>query len=394
MTGGLVRQVWRAVLLFGVPNALFSAAMVQHSTSLAVGLVYLACAPPLVLVAMRLVPRVDERRAGWLLVGVFVVAAVAFAVVYPIADARKVGGGGTDADDALDLAARALLRGQYPYLERTYLNNPITPLLGWVGLAVPFVTLLGRAAYLNVFWLGVWLLLLVRLTRSAWLALLLAVLTFVVFPGVGITYLNGSDSFASVVAICLLVVLMDRVPWPLLAVLTGVVLSSRFNVVLLLPVLVAIVGGRRAIPFGAVAAGVWLGVSFAPWLVDSADFTPLHTYGMLGRFDSVVPHFGLIVPVLTGVLALWLAWRVLREGFDAWLAMALVLSAPVVVDFVAELAFTRQLDLWPLVYGLMATPVWVFASVPAVRSALSAREAEAQPPFWRLAARSASASRS
>jgi hypothetical protein len=74
--------------------------------------------------------------------------------------------------------------------------------------------------------------------------------------------------------------------------------------------------------------------------------------------------------------------------------MAVVLSAPVVVDFVAELAFTRQLDLWPLVYGLMATPLWVFASLPAVTSALGERRAAAQPPFWRLAARSASASRS
>jgi hypothetical protein len=384
----------RAVLLFGVPNALFSAAMVQHSTSLSVALVYLVCAPLLVLMALRVVPRVDERRAVWLLVGFFVVATVAFAVVYPIADARRAFGGGTDADDALDLAARALLRGQYPYLERTYLNNPITPLLGWVGLAVPFVEVFGRAAYLNVFWLGVWLVLLVRVTGAASLALLLGVLTFVLFPGVSITYLNGSDSFASVVAISLLVVSIERVPWPALAVLSGVVLSSRFNVVLLLPVMAAMLGRQRALAFGALAGLVWLGVSFAPWLVDAADFSPLHTYGMLGRFDTVIPHFGLVVPALTGVMALWLGWRVLDGAFDPWLAMALVLSAPVVVDFAAELAFTRQLDLWPLVYGLMVTPLWVFASVPAVRSALSDRRAEAQPPFWRLAARSASASRS
>jgi hypothetical protein len=368
--------------------------MVQHSTSLGVGLVYLVCAPLVVLMVLRFVPRLDEGRSRWLLLGFFVVAAVVFAVVYPIADGRRAGGGGTDADDALDLAVRAVLRGQYPYLERTYLNNPITPLLGWIGLAVPFVEVFGRAAYLNVFWLGVWLVLLVSVTRSAWLALLLAVVTFVVFPGVSITYLNGSDSFASVVAICLLVVCMQRVPWPVLAVLSGVVLSSRFNVVLLLPVLAAMLGGRRGVGFGALAGVVWVGVSFAPWLVDSADFSPLHTYGMLGRFDSVIPHFGLLVPALTGLMAVWLAWKVARAEVDAWLAMALVLSVPVVVDFAAELALTRQLDLWPLVYGVMATPLWVFASLPAVTSALSERRAQAQPPFWRLAARSASASRS
>jgi hypothetical protein len=356
--------------------------------------VYLVCAPLVVLMALCFVPQVDERWARWLLVGFFVAAVVAFAVVYPIADARKVVGGGTDADDALDLAVRAVLRGQYPYLERTYLNNPITPLLGWIGLAVPFVEVFGRAAYLNVFWLGVWLVLLRVVSGSAWVGGVLAVMTFVVFAGVSITYLNGSDSFASVVAICLLVVCMERVPWPVLAVLTGVVLSSRFNVVLLLPVLAAMLGARRALPFGTLAGLVWLCVSFAPWLVDAADFSPLHTYGMLGRFDSVVPHFGLLVPALTGLLAVWLAWKVARAEVDAWLAMALVLSVPVVVDFVAELTFTGHLDLWPLVYGLMATPLWVFASLPAVTSALTEREARAQPPFWRLAARSASASRS
>jgi hypothetical protein len=115
---------------------------------------------------------------------------------------------------------------------------------------------------------------------------------------------------------------------------------------------------------------------------------------MLGRFDGVVPHFGLLVPALTGLLALWLAWKVLRAEVDVWLAMALVLSVPVVVDFLAELALAKQLDLWPLVYGVMATPLWVQASVPAVAGVLSQRAAEAQPPFWRLAARSASASRS
>jgi hypothetical protein len=332
--------------------------------------------------------------------GFFVVAAVAFAVVYPIADARKAGGAGTDADDALDLAVRALLRGQYPYLERTYLNNPITPLPGWIGLAAPFVTLFGRAAYLNVFWLGVWLVVLIAVSRSAWVASVLAVLTFVLFPGVSITYLNGSDSFASVVAICLVAVLIAqrRAPWWLLAVLTGVVLSSRFNVVLLLPVLAAMAmrhaGAQQGVLYGVTAGVVWLTVSFAPWLIDAADFSPLHTYGMLGRFDSVIPHFGLLVPALTGLLAVWLAWKVLRAEVDAWLAMALVLSVPVVIDFVAEVAFSKQLDLWPLVYGLMATPLWVLASLPAVSKALSVRQAEAQPPLWRLAARSASASRS
>ena len=393
----------RALLLFGLPNALFSAAMVQHSTSLGLALVYLVCAPVALLACLRVLTLVGlPARHGWLAVSAFlVVAAAAFVVVYPIADARKAFGGGTDADDALDLAVRSLLRGEYPYRERTYLNNPITPLPGWIALATPFVVLLGRAAYLNVFWLAVWLVVLAAVARSAWLAAAFATLTFVFFPGVAITFLNGSDSFASVVAICLLVVLpknQKNVPWLALAVATGVVLSSRFNVVLLLPVLASVVGRRRgvgtALVYTGVAAAVWLAVSFTPWLVDSAGFSPLHTYGMLGRFDTVVPFFGLLVPAATGLVALGLGWRVLRGSLDPWLAMALVLTLPVGCDFLAELAVSRRLDLWPLVYGLMATPLWIGATVSDVARLLSDARAEDQPPLWRLAARSASASRS
>jgi hypothetical protein len=332
-----------------------------------------------------------------------------FAVVYPIADARKAVGAGTDADDALDLAVSSLLRGAYPYEQRTYLNNPITPLPGWIVLAIPFVVLFGRAAYLNVFWLAVWLAVLAVRGGSAWLAALLAALTFVVFPGVGITFVNGSDSFASVVAVSLLLVVVERAPARLagvvplvaLAVASGVVLSSRLNVVLLLPLLAAAVargaGLRRGLVFAVVAGVVWTVVSFGPWVVNPAGFSPLHTYGMLGRFDRLVPGFGLGVPLATGVLALVLARRVLRGG-DAWLAMALVLTVPVVCGFAAGVVASRQLDFWPLVYGLMATPVWVGAALPAVRELLQARPAiladVAQPPFWRLAPRSASPRRS
>ena len=404
----------RVLLLLALPSTAFSAAMVQHSTSLPVALGYVVAAPLVLVVVLGVLQAsgVSRRveRSGWLgpamLVAFFVVAAAAFAVIYPIADARKVIGGGTDTDDALDLAVRALLHGSYPYAEPTYLNNPISQLLGWIVLAAPFVLVFGRAAYLNVFWLGLWLAMLAIEAGSAWVAAVLATLTFVVFPGIPLTFLNGSDSFASLVAVAVLVVGSRRAPkgrWPLglLAVTTGVVLSSRFNVVLLLSLLAASVGRRfglaRACAYAAVAGLVWLLVSFGPWLIDPSGFTPLHTYGMLGRFDSVIPRFGLLVPLATALLAVLLGGWVLGGG-DVWLAMGLVLSMPVVCNFLAETAVYRHLDLWPLVYGLIATPVWVLAVAPAVNALLSAapRSApeSAQPPFWRLMPRSAAARRS
>jgi len=62
----------------------------------------------------------------------------AFIVLFPHADVRTPGRGG-DANEAYDLAVRALPKGQYPYHVRTYLGNRVHPLPGALALATPFV---------------------------------------------------------------------------------------------------------------------------------------------------------------------------------------------------------------------------------------------------------------
>ncbi len=69
----------------------------------------------------------------------------AFAVVYPIADSGVVAGG-SDRDEALDIAVEELLNGRYPYHRRTEVSGPhalggtrISPLPGSFLLATPFV---------------------------------------------------------------------------------------------------------------------------------------------------------------------------------------------------------------------------------------------------------------
>jgi hypothetical protein len=79
--------------------------------------------------------------------------------------------------------------------------------------------------------------------------------------------------------------------------------------------------------------------------------------------------------------------------------MALVLSLPVLCGFLADLLVTRNLDFWPLVYGLMAAPLWVGAAAPGVGRLLAADAPAAspevaQPPFWRLMPRWAAPRRS
>lgn len=372
----------RVCLLLVAPNVLVSAAMVRQVASLRAVLPYLVAAPVALVGGLWLLASAAARRApparwGPLALVVYAAAVVLFVVVYPIADARRLVGAGTDADDALDLAARALLSGAYPYAERTYLNNPISPLPSWVTLAAPFVLLFGRAAYLSLFWLAVWLLLLRLEYRSAGLAALVSAAAFVFFPALTVTFVNGSDSFASIVAVCVLGVAiqrgwLDRAGWARLAgfgLATGIVLSSRWNVPLLLPLLCGALARRAGVPrgvaYGTLSALAWGAVTLPFWVANPAGFTPLHTYSMLGRFDAYLPGFGLLVPVATALLSLLLGAYLIRRG-DLWLCMAVVTSAPVAAGFLAGLAFLPRLDFWPLIYGLMATPFWTLAAAPAV----------------------------
>ena len=77
---------------------------------------------------------------------------VIFTVIYPDANAG-IYGGGSDADDALKIGAKAVLNLENPYHYQTYLGLPITPGLGALFLSIPFY-LMGNVSYQNFFWLN------------------------------------------------------------------------------------------------------------------------------------------------------------------------------------------------------------------------------------------------
>src|SRR5690348_5285103 len=80
-----------------------------------------------------LVSALSARRVAWLAGATFLALVVIFAIVYPIANSGVVGGG-TDRDEALNIAVQELLSGRYPYYPKTYLQAPISPLPGSILL--------------------------------------------------------------------------------------------------------------------------------------------------------------------------------------------------------------------------------------------------------------------
>ena len=100
---------------------------------------------------------VDPRWPKTAALGGLIAAVALFVVVYPIAnDGEWSSGvrGGSDRDEALQVGGEALLAGEYPYYQRTFLDNPISPMPGSILAALPFAAV-GQAGLQNLLWLPV-----------------------------------------------------------------------------------------------------------------------------------------------------------------------------------------------------------------------------------------------
>ncbi|MCB1824199.1 MAG: hypothetical protein KDJ54_06280, partial [Candidatus Competibacteraceae bacterium] len=108
----------------------------------------------------------SQRRTG-LVIGMaaLLIVTVLFSLVFPSLNRGEIISGGSDRDEALNVATQALLDRQYPYTATGAVpasnssvgpgGNPISPLPGELILAAPFVALTGEGAWQNPFWLGV-----------------------------------------------------------------------------------------------------------------------------------------------------------------------------------------------------------------------------------------------
>lgn len=287
--------------------------------------VYLTALPLTLLIYARFasavaVSRVSESRGFLLALLAFLVLTVTFAVVYPIADAGRVVGG-SDSDDALDLAVSELVHGRYPYRPHTYLDNPISPLPGAVLLAIPFV-LAGGSALQSLFWLAALFAVARHILGGSSLALGLLTTILLASPAVLAQILTGTDYVANAAYVLVFAVLASgsgrRATRFAGAVLLGIGLSSRANYFFVEPFVISTLavrfGGRAALSSAATTAAVFCAVTLPFYLYSPDEFTPLHTYEKLAQFDSLVPHVDLIIIMSMAVASMVLTVRSRRSG--------------------------------------------------------------------------------
>ena len=262
--------------------------------------------------------------------------------IYPYADALKLQGRGSDADDALIIAGQALWRFQNPYIQETYLGNPIAPGPGWAVLASPFsVTGLYVAFFPATLAVAIWCL---RASRYAWLdinrfmLLLASSLCVWELTAVGNDYLP----FALLTLCVLLGLQLESISCLYLMLLTTLVgaLATFRLPFLLLPPLIAfsLVSSfpRRAMIVACWATAVSLLLHAAFLTINATDYPPLELLRAKTAYTFSPAGLALAAAVCT-VTALimifnWRSWHPLTH-------VAVGLGVPWTIVAVADLVW-------------------------------------------------------
>ncbi|MEK6335105.1 MAG: hypothetical protein AABM67_09160 [Acidobacteriota bacterium] len=341
--------------------------------------IYLILAPALLwltyhFAADRLLGSISERQSLYLAAITLLALVVTFAVLYPKANTH-LPGRGSDADDALNLAASELLSGRYPFYVETYLHNPIGIFPGAVFLALPFV-LLGNSSPQNLFWLAAFFFA-VSGSVSSWRLGLLLLWTVLLFsPVVTQQLVTGTDDVANSIYVLLFMLLLarwvarpDAAAWKklLAAFLLGIGLSSRGNFVLVLPQLFAELTRRAtwsvAAKYVAIACAAFAAVTFPFWLYDPAGFSPFNTQThKVAVWQTVLPYSGFVIPALGGLIALALAVKSLRQRSVTWLRDCAIVQAVLVLSVVTlSIIQRRTFSLVLMSYGVFFLFFGVYA---------------------------------
>jgi hypothetical protein len=251
----------------------------------------------IVQLALRAPIDASRRRPIVWLAAFWLVMAALYLALYPLSQ-RHTLGVGSDAEDALRLAATELTRLHYPYQARTYRGNSITPLPGAVLLALPFM-LLDKVGRQNLFWLAVFAAVCARWIGGRMMSLaFLAVMALCDLVSLD-QFVTGGDYTVNTWYVCVSVLLFlgaSARPLPRslqlgTATLLGVALSSRMVYpMVFVPLLAAYLGQRQGLRaatrqlLGPIL--LMIGITLPFYLYDPAHFAPLHVQQKL----QFLPH--------------------------------------------------------------------------------------------------------
>jgi hypothetical protein len=254
----------------------------------------------------------SNRAVTWGAATTMAVVTATFLLVYPRVNSQ-IPGQGSDDDDALNVGAIALVHGQSPYTQRTYLGNALHQMPGSFVLALPFV-LAGTSALQNLFWLPMFFLAVRTETRDGPAALQLAWLVLALSPVVLQQVVTGTGHVSNTISVALGLWWLTRTAHrDLAAVLWGIALASRANFLLLVPLAFGWLrqkhGWTEAIRATALTVATVVGLTLPFYVHDPAHFGPLDAADRVLRFDALFPHAGLAMLVLTLLAAVVLAWR-------------------------------------------------------------------------------------
>lgn len=290
--------------------------------------------------APAFVKRVTERQALILAAATLLALIALFVAVYPIANAGLTGRG-SDREDNINYAVRAMLNGQNPYEHRGYY------LPGTFLLALPFVAL-GNSAWQNFLWVAVLFFASRRLLGDGRLALLLLWTLLLLCPAFLQELVTGGDLITNTVSVIVAALLVTwnagrsgQPPWKtiLVAVFFGVALASRLNFALVAPLVIALVARRAGWKIAVLTAAatiatvVALGLAFG--LADPDHLAMLRFQNRFGFFEAAWPGAKFAVPAAATAMAAFLAWpRLTRSTSDLLRNSTLVLAFPIVAGMV------------------------------------------------------------
>ncbi|HYE73490.1 MAG TPA: hypothetical protein VEF04_09165 [Blastocatellia bacterium] len=317
---------------------------------------------------------VSERIANWLLVATFVGLMATFFIVYPIANAQPPDRG-SDADEALKIAAQELIHGRYPYYPKTYLNNPIAPMPGAVLLVTPFV-LLGEGSLHNLFWLAAFFIVLRIYLKESRSTLLLLWTSLILCPAVVHNIVTGVDETSNAIYVFFFSLLLLKTviketssssAKTATAILLGVSLSSRGNFALLMLSVFYFLARQTnwvtAIKYATITGLALATVTIPFWLYDPSGFAPIYIqHTKVAQFQRVLPYSNILIPLSAVLLSVILCLKFLNDSLiRLFAACALVQAVLVLYVVTLSLILNRLFGLALTGYGVFVLPFSLFA---------------------------------